>query len=83
MHHLQRSLDILYILKGVEGSTNAPMQAKDLILHQSCQREPVKQFIHPIKDRPLIVRIFVYFLGTFVLETKINIDLTILMISPN
>jgi hypothetical protein len=60
------------------------MKAEDFILNGGSQWEPVKESIDSIKNRVLILGFFfTNFIGTFVSETKVDINLAVLMISSD
>lgn len=59
------------------------METQNFILDQGREGQPVEQLIDPIEDRPLVIRVFLQFLGTLVLEAKVYIDLAILMVASN
>jgi hypothetical protein len=60
------------------------MKAEDFILNGGSQWEPVKESVDSIKDRVLIFGFFFTdFIGTFVSETKVDVDLAVLMISSD
>lgn len=59
------------------------MKAKDLVFDQSSQRKPVEQFIDSHKDRFFVIGVLFQLFCALILESKVDIDLTILVVAPN
>ena len=59
------------------------MKAKNLVLNESSEGEPVKEPIKSGKDRKLVLRFLIKFISTLVPEAKVDVDLAILVVSPD
>ena len=83
VHHLKRSIYLLNVLKSVQRGSDTAVQTEDLVLDESSQRQPVKQFVYAGEHRILTFRLLLDFLCTFIPEAKINVYLTVLVIATN
>ena len=83
MHHLKRPFYLLNILKSIDGAPYPSVEAKNLVLDESSEGEPVKEPIQSGKYRKLVFRFLIKFVSTLISEAKVDVDLAIFMVSPD
>ena len=83
VHNFQRPFDVLDILKGIERGSDSSMKTENLILNKSGKGQPVEKSIDSGKNRSLIFRFFFQLISTLISKSKIDVDLTVLVIASD